>query len=271
MTTSTPPATVPTASTRRRQPIVPPYHGAWGFLGLPVVMGIAAAGWSPWLPLLVVTWVAAYPMSWALTGTLTARRRGRFRRALLIWGPLCVLGGAPLLLVHPWLLWSLAAYGLLFAVNVQQAGTRRERSLVNDLVLIVECALLVPLLAGVVADRNGFALPVGAMTTGPVVAATVAVGLTLVGSTLHVKSLIRERTNPTFARVSRCFSLLAPAPMLGVCLATGASGWLAAAFLFAAARSIWAHDPTWRPARIGMVELVCLMAVALTGLMVLPS
>ncbi len=253
----------------RRDPVVPPQHGAWGFLGLPLLLGVAASGWSPWLPLLAVAWVAAYPSSWAFTGLLTARRRARFRRAALVWTPVCVVAGVPLLVTHPWLLWVLVAYLALFAVNLQEARRRRERSIGNDLVLVVECVLLVPVVAGVVDGASGLRPPVEAMTTSEVLLAALATALTLVGSTLHVKSLIRERNNPAYTTASRIVAVAAPVVVAAACAAAGGSWLLVAPFVLLAVRAIWWHDPGWRPARIGLVELGGIILVAAAGFLAL--
>ncbi|MFN8170665.1 MAG: YwiC-like family protein [Candidatus Nanopelagicales bacterium] len=39
---------------------MPPQHGAWAFLGLPVV-GEPRTHWTPLLLALALTWVGAYP------------------------------------------------------------------------------------------------------------------------------------------------------------------------------------------------------------------
>lgn len=246
----------------RRDPVVPPQHGAWGFLGLPLLLGIAAAGWSPWLPVLAVAWVAAYPASWATTGLLTARRRRRFRRAALVWTPVCVVAGIPLLATHRWLSWVLLAYLVLFAVNLAEARRRRERSMANDLVLVVECVLLVPVVAGVVEGP-------GEARTADVLLAMLVTALALVGSTLHVKSLIRERNDPAYTTASRVVAVASPALVAVACAASGTSWLLVLPFVLLAARAIWWHDPTWRPARIGMVELAGFVLVAAAGYLTL--
>ncbi|MBE1495773.1 hypothetical protein H4696_002873 [Amycolatopsis lexingtonensis] len=241
---------------RRRDPVLPGQHGAWGFLALPLLLGIAATGWSFWLVPLAVAWVAAYPCSWALTGLLTARRPERFRKAARLWTPICVAAGVPLLVTHLWLGGVLVAYLLLFVVNLRLARARRERSLANGLVLIAECVLLVPVVAGVVDGEIG---------TLPVLTAAVLTALALVGSTLHVKSLIRERANPAYTRASRAFALASP---VVVYLVSG-HGWLVVPFVLLAVRAFWWHDPSWRPARIGLVELGGLVCVAAAAFPVL--
>ncbi|WP_037314339.1 YwiC-like family protein [Amycolatopsis orientalis] len=250
-------------TTRRRSPLAPSQHGAWGFLALPLFLGVAAAGWSPWLAPLALAWVAAYPGGWALTGLLTARRPERFRKAALVWTPLCVLAGAPVLVTHLWLVWCLFGYLLLFCFSLRQARARRERSLTNDLVLIAQCSLVVPIVAGVVAG-GGLAPPWPEMTTTPVLAATVFTVLTLVGSTLHVKSLIRERADPRYRRAAQVFAVAAAVTVTAVCVPLGRF-WPVAAFVVLACRALWWHDPSWRPARIGMVELAGLILVAASG------
>jgi hypothetical protein len=54
-------------------------------------------------------------------------------------------------------------YVVLFGVNVGFAKAGAERSLTNDLVLVAECTVMVPLMVGVAAGGNG--LPVDAMFT----------------------------------------------------------------------------------------------------------
>ena len=69
----------------KRGTLVPPQHGAWGFLALPVALGIAAGGWTWAAAPVVLAWVALYPWSWALTNRLAAPRPERFARPLVIY------------------------------------------------------------------------------------------------------------------------------------------------------------------------------------------
>jgi hypothetical protein len=245
---------------------VPPQHGAWGFLVLPLLLGVAASQWSPWLVPLAVTWIAAYPCGWALTGILTSRRPDRFHRAAAAWTSICVLAGTPLLVAHPWLIWALIAYAVLFSLTLRQARARRERSMINNLLLITQCVLLEPLVAGVAAGgRGGIAPPLTAMTTSPVLIGCLITALALVGSTLHVKSLIRERNNPDYTTASRGFSIAAPVALVVGCVILDQQWWLAVPFGLLAARAFWLHDPNRRPEWIGMIELAGLLSVAATA------
>jgi hypothetical protein len=252
------------AGTRKPPPLVPPQHGAWGFLGLPLVLSVAICGWSLDLVLLGLAWVAAYPASWAICGLLTARRPGRFRQAAMLWSSLCAAAGLPLLWRQPWLAWVLLGYLGLFAINLALAWARRERSMTNDLVLIVECALFVPVAVGVAGEGGDLGATFDRMSTSAVLVTALLCALTLVGSTLHVKSLIRERRNPRYTWASRFFALASPFVVAGIAAAAGEPWWLSLPFVFLAARALFLHNPAWRPARIGMIELAGLVLVALT-------
>ena len=243
--------------------MVPPQHGAWAFLGLPVATAATIAPSGPALVLLVVTWVAAFPASYFLLAI--ARDRGsrrpdprRFARPLLSWCGLLLVAGVPLLLLRPWLIWVVLLYLATFAVNLGYARRHDERALGNDLVFIGQCTVMVPVT---------WAVAVGASSVAPsdlpappahLWVLTVAVGLLLTGSTLHVKSLIRERARPAYRTASRAFaagSLLASA---GLALWWGLPSGLplVAPFAWFLARSLAMGVPAPRPGRIGMIELV---------------
>ncbi|HET7736667.1 MAG TPA: YwiC-like family protein [Nocardioidaceae bacterium] len=243
-----------------RSPVVPDQHGAWGFLALPVALGITAAGLSWSLVPLVVAWVAAYPFSWALTGRLTARRPERFNRALVVWGVLAAPAALLSVALRPWLVWIGLGYLALYGVSLAFARQRNERALANDLVLVAQCSGMVAVVAGAVSGADGWMLPRDAMLTAHVVVMTLVCALTLVGSTLHVKSLIRERNNPAYARASTMFAVTSMPVVAVAAVAAELGWWLAFPFVLLAARAIW-RQPTWRPARIGLVELGCLLAV----------
>jgi hypothetical protein len=241
--------------------VVPDQHGAWAFLLLPVVLGVAAGGWAPAVLALVVAWVAAYPFAWALTGLLAAPRPERFRRALVVWSLVAVPSAVVAAVLRPWLLFVGTAYLALFAVNLWFARQRRERALANDLVLVAECAVMVPVVAGVAA-ADGWVPPAAAMTATDVLVLALACGLTLVGSTLHVKSLIRERRDPRYARASRWYAVASVAAVSTAVAGTDVDWPLVVPFVVLAVRAYLVRDPRLRPARIGLVELACLLVLA---------
>lgn len=251
----------------RRGKLVPPQHGAWGFLALPLALGVcAASGWTGALAPVMVAWVAAYPFSWAVTCLVTMPRPERYRDAAALWGAAAILPGVAALVLCPWLVWVLVAYAALFGVNLAFARARSERALANDLVLVAECSMMVPVVAGVATGAGGLLPPWPAMTSAWVLALTAVCALTLVGSTLHVKSLIRERRDRRYARASQAVALVSVPAVYAVVRPADPllAWWMTVPFVFFAVRSL-RRDPTWRPSRIGLVELAGLVLVALAA------
>lgn len=257
---------VPTAPARpappRRPPLLPDQHGAWAFLALPVALAAPVLTWHPVLVPLVVAWVAAYPAAWAVTGRLAAPRPERFDRALRTWAPVAGAAGLLALAWRPWLLWVALLYAVGFAVSLRYARARRERALGNDLVLIAQCAVMVPVLVAAAGDTGGWLPPVRDTTPTTSLLAAVCV-LALLGSTLHVKSLIRERRRPGFARASRAYAVACL--LLAVGAAALGTWWPLLPAAAAVVRGRLVTDPGLRPGRIGMVELAVLVLLAVAA------
>lgn len=230
---------------------------------------------SPWTPLLVlvaVAWVCAYPASYFVLAVVRDRTSrhpepGRFARPLAIWWIPTLAAGLPLLIARPWLVWVALGYSVLFAINIAFARRRDERALVNDAVFVIECAAMVPVTWAVSAGGSTLAPP--PLSSVPVHAwvLTAAVALLLSGSTLHVKSLIRERGDPRFARASRTLAWASLVAAVGLAAWWGLPAGLVLVVPFAwfALRSMLIADPASRPARIGMVELVGFVLLVLAS------
>ncbi|WP_344773475.1 YwiC-like family protein [Nocardioides panacisoli] len=254
------------AVTRGRRQLLPHQHGAWAFLVLPLLLGLCVAGWSVLLVPLAFAWIASYPFSWAVAASVSMPRPERYRDAVVLWGVVSAAAGLVVLLQRPWLVWVLLVYGAAFAVNLDFARRRSERAIANDLLLVAECSLVVPVAAGVLAGGDGWEPPWSAMSGSAVLVWTVVCVLTLVGSTLHVKSLIRERRDPRYTRASQAFAV-ASVPVAAALALVGGVPWWAVTVPLAllAGRALWLHDPTMRPGRLGMIELVCFVAVVAGG------
>ena len=247
--------------------LLPHQHGAWAFLALPVALAATQSEWTPVLLLLVPAWVVAYPLSWAVTEVLSARHPERYRRAAFVWAGVFAPLAVALVLARPWLWLPGLAYAVLFAVNVAFARAGSERSLVNDLVLVAECTAMVPIMVAV-ADGGGLWPPTDQALTTEVGILAAVCALALAGSTLHVKSLIRERRNPAYATASRLFALACVPVSIVLAALWGAGGWwLVVPFVFFAARPFVPGIRGWRPARVGLLELAGFTLVALTALL----
>ncbi len=248
------------------RPAIPPQHGAWAFLVVPVLCGFAVAGASAAGWLFLVAWVCAYPVGYYLGRALTARvRRGswtrlarRERTRAIPWAVLVGALGLPLALTRPWLLGAAVLLAVLWGMGLAIAARRGERSLANDLMLVAQAVVALPLAVAVVA---GPAALTGDMA-GPTTEATLVVAAYLAGSVLHVKSLLREAGRPMFRRVDVGWhGLLAVGSAL-------ASPWWLVGSLPALARAILLR-PGMRPAVIGGVEAVVAALVVVAAFLAL--
>jgi hypothetical protein len=153
-------------------------------------------------------------------------------------------------------------------VNLAYARRNAERALVNDLVFVIECAAMVIVTWAVAAGTASWQPPVPVPAQVWVLAVLCA--LVLTGSTLHVKSQLRERRDPRYARASRAVALTSVAAAVGLALWWGVpmGWWLLLPFVLLAVRA-WLPPPT-RPARLGLLELVPFVAAVLAAALASP-
>jgi hypothetical protein len=243
---------------------VPPQHGAWAFLGLPLVLGAVVAPLTPLLLVLAVAWVAAYPLSYAAFGLVRARRPQRFRRPFAVWLAVVLPVAVVLVVARPWLVWVGFGYLPLFAVNLRYAQRNDERALANDLVFVVECALIVPVTWAVGAGDGSWTPPSLADVPTEVWVMTIVCAMVLAGSTLHVKSLIRERRDARYARASRTFAVACVPASFALAAWWGwpAGAWLIPPFVALGVRAFVVGRKPLRPGVLGVIELACFVLVA---------
>jgi hypothetical protein len=248
---------------------VPPQHGAWAFLGLPVLLALTVTPWSWLIVVLTLAWVLAYPWSYAALGLVRAKRPARFRRPFMVFSIALVPLVVALMVARPWLLWAGLGLMLLFAVNVAYARRNDERSLVNDGVLIVECAAMVPITWAVAVGGQSFTAPSLVSVPTEIWVLTVLCALVLVGSTLHVKSLIRERRDPRYAAASRIVAVASVGAAVGLALWWGVPGgwWLVVPFVLLAVRAFVVGRRPLRPGVIGMIELAAFVVAVLAAVL----
>jgi YwiC-like protein len=233
---------------------IPGQHGAWAFLVVPLLLGFVVAGWSGPAALFALAWVLAYPASYYCGRAAAVRwRRGswtrlakREMRDAVPWMVLATIPSLALLVLRPWLFWVGAVLGVLWAVSVWLSRTGHERGAGNDLLLVAQASLAVPLMWGIATDTPDLGLGDPAAADAWTAAFICLVFFT--GSVLHVKSLIREADDRRWAVASRVFHVAAL--WMGLI-----SPWLLLPFGAAAVRA-FAVPPGSRPAVIGAVETV---------------
>ena len=254
----------PRGRTAQRTSLFPPQHGAWAFLGLPLALGflVGDPAWA-WVPL-AWAWIAAYPASYFVLSYVRARRPERFRRPLIVWAALFAPAGLAAVALRPWLLWIAAVYVASFVVNLAYARRNRERDLVNDAVFVAQCSAMVAV-TSLVGDDPDASMPGPLLSAVPghVWLLALVCGAVLLGSTLHVKSLLRERRDPRFAHASKVFAVACLLASPALALAWGLpTGWLLVpAFALLAARALRRDWSGMRPGTIGMVELAGFVVV----------
>jgi hypothetical protein len=248
----------------RKTRYLPPQHGAWAFLGLPLILGALIAPATPLLALLALSWISAYPLSYAVLGMIRSPHAERFRRPAGVWAMVVAPACAVLVVAQPWLLGPGALFAILFAINAVYARRNDERSLVNDLVFILECSAIVPIMWGIGSAASSASgrpdLPVPAEVWLLAALCT----LVLIGSTLHVKSLIRERADPRYTSASKMYATACLPAGTALALAWGLPNgwWLLVPFVALALRAWRPMRGRQRPGVIGAIELVCFVATA---------
>lgn len=251
----------------RKPVLVPPQHGAWAFLGLPILLGLVVAGISWLTVLLAVGFVVAYPTSYFAIAVLRYPRPQLYRRGLISWGLPGLVIASVILIARPWMIWVGIAYAIGFVVNLGFAKAHNERSLINDAVFIIECITITPVLWACSASTGGLVPPSPTTAPSAVWAVTAMSALVLIGSTMHVRSLIRERRNQSFRRTSQAFAIASfvAALLLAAPYGPTAMAATACAFGYLAVRAFLVGRRPLRPGLIGVFELVGFIATLGVG------
>lgn len=227
---------------------VPREHGAWAILAVPLLVGIAAAGFTPAHALLAVAAVSAYLFSVPFIDWLRTRRPELLRPAAF-FGIALAASGAPLLVQRPELAIVAALVGGAGLATAALTVTGHPKSVLVSLLEVAQAIALVPAAAIVAGTLD-------APATGR---ATLAAGLYLGGSVLVVRSIIRARGDARFLAASIAFhtaglalaSLLLPLPYAVLAAALLAR---AIALPVLAAR-LATGQRRLRPIHIGLVEI----------------
>lgn len=222
----------------------------------PFLMGTLASSWT-WsaLPLLLA-WVDAYLLSYYLLQGWKTRRFARVAQPIRLYAIVLAVLGVVLVVRDPWLVLAAAAFLPFAAVNAWYARRHDDRALVNGLVSVTQACLMVPVAYGVGGgdDWHRAAILYG------------AAWLYFAGTVFYVKTMIREKGDPTFLGWSLGFHAAALAA------ATLLEPWLALPFALFLGRA-WlmphlARTRTIRPGRVGIIEIfntLLLIVVALVS------
>ncbi|MFC3437375.1 YwiC-like family protein [Nocardia seriolae] len=235
---------------------LPNQHGAWAMLAVPFLVGMWL-GRPSWVHLpLLIAWLLGYMTAFHLEQYLRLRHISRNPKAprrhlrpLLTFGAaLAVIGGA-LVIARPWLLVAAAAMAPFFAVNLWYAWRNDERALINGLVAVFPACgmLLVSLYSGGGDLADGWRPALACL-------------LYFAGTIFYVKTMIRERGNRDFYRISVGYHVIALA------VAAFLNPWLTIGFALFLVRAASLPGRSLRPGQVGAIEMGCcalLMALLL--------
>lgn len=189
---------------------MPNYHGAWGMLVLPPIVGIAAGGWSRVDALALPAWWFAYFSYWVLAQwmrTRTARKRAALRAPLLTYSAATAVLAVLALLLAPYLVrWGLLLVPLA-VVAIHQAWRGRERSLLSGAATTLAASLMAPVVYDLGTGGRGGPLglgpdaaalagasPDGSLTGWPWMwLVTGFLAAYFVGAVPYIKTMVRQR------------------------------------------------------------------------------
>ncbi|WP_037288479.1 YwiC-like family protein [Saccharibacillus sacchari] len=221
---------------------IPNQHGAWAMLMLPFLLGMSVAGATLLHLPLFLCWLSMYLFSFPVLQWIKTGKKDRYLKPSLVYGLILIPLTIIVVLSEP----KLIGYGVLllvtFAIPAYYAKSKNERALLNDIVaILLFCSFIYPVVyvsAGHEADWTKTTL------------LFMMLGLYFIGTALYVKTIIREKKNPRYYRLSIAYhSLLIP-------FAAWLSLPLAIPFAILLARAIVLPKQKLKVKQTGIAELV---------------
>ncbi|MBN6189361.1 YwiC-like family protein [Aneurinibacillus sp. BA2021] len=180
------------------KPLLPKQHGAWAMLLVPFWLGVAASAFRLGHVLLFVGWFFLYVASYAGLMLAKGKRTKTYAGWTAVYAALAALCLVFPIMEQPRLLWFGVSVVPLFALSLYYSAQNRDRALANDM-----SAILVFSLAGAASYFYGTGRVDG--QAGFVVLVSF---LFFLGSTLYVKTMIREKNSRTYRNASWGYHVL---------------------------------------------------------------
>lgn len=166
--------------------LLPFLYGMW--LSTPITLHIC----------LLLAWFFLYLMTYPFLALFKGRNLSLYWRWTLIYGVVSLLFAVPTIIYNPRILWFLVAMLPFVFINIYYTKTKNERALANDIAAIVIFAI---------AGMAAYYFPTQQWDIHLIEIALYP-SLFFIGTTLYVKSVMRERKNPTYYYASIIFHLL---------------------------------------------------------------
>jgi hypothetical protein len=232
-------------------------------LVVPYLLGSGASSFGWWSLPLLTGWLSAYLVSYFVLQGLKARRWGRYRAPLRLYGVALALSAVPLVVYRPWVVVAAVALLPFTAVNGWYAHHRRDRFWLNGVASVTQACLMV-----FVAYALGLGLRLTDLDDGSVDWTTplqlfAAAWLYFTGTVLFVKTMIREAGNAVYYRGSVAYHVVA------VGLAGLINAWLMVPFALYLLRAVALPRRSLRPAQVGAVEVANATLLVVVALLVL--
>lgn len=256
-------------------------------LFLPIVTGlitadvIAPSYGNPvqWLALtfMPLAWIFGYFTYFAFG--LWFKTRNPTRRRAYLWptltySALTATFATIVLYLQPRLLWWTVAFVPLIAIALMEVFRRRPRSLMSGIATTIASALMYI----VAVSASGFSILPWFFSEAPVAVwvTTLTIGLYFTGTIFYVKTIIRERDNAPFERISLRYHRIALLVTLITATAAALDGGYTASaplmILLMAAATLRAklvppiakaNPREWTPKKVGMWEVPLCLVLAL--------
>ncbi|MCL2470332.1 MAG: YwiC-like family protein [Propionibacteriaceae bacterium] len=231
---------------------IPRQHGVWAMMLAPGIAGGFLAGFRWQHAVLIVAWVSAYLAFMAIRGWLRPRHRRQFVVPALTYAGISLVSVIGLLVWRLALLWWAVPLAVLLGASLVLISTGRERTVINDALLIGSSCLMTVVgatcqgLHGM--DPSSFLRIVG-IPHAWLAAAVLAVYFW--GTIFYVKTMIRERGKAGWYATSVVYHLVL------VVAAFLLNGWIGAVSVIVAVRAILVPRlwPRAKPAFIGVGEI----------------
>lgn len=228
-------------------------------LVVPLVVGVWMGG-PVWVHApLAVTWFVGYFAFFAAGLWVKSHFKARYVPPLRAYALAAVPCGVVTLWLAPRLAWWALAYVPLLSVSVWCSYRRRDRSLLNDGVMVLAGCLMLPV-AFHASRISGAAL---AADWSRAWVAFVLVAAYFVGTIVYVKTMIRERGSRAYVRASVGYHFTTIVVPLALYLAVPAAGVgaagmivLSAFFVLCAARAVVMPQRGGTPRQVGVMEIV---------------
>ncbi|KAB3520937.1 hypothetical protein GC425_06770 [Corynebacterium sp. zg254] len=238
-------------------PWVPNQHGAWAMLIVPILVGFITGittspdlgnpvRWLLWLAIMTA-WVLGYFTFFAFGlwfKTSSPARKKTYATPLVTYGAITAVAALSALVIMPSLLWWAIAFLPLVTIALVEIYRRRPRSVASGISTTLASSLLYPVM---VSAGGSVPLPQFFSDAQPDIwTATAMIALYFTGTIFYVKSIIREKGNARFYRVSMGYH------------------WLALALaLVMSAYSLTRTGYQWMPA-LGLIVMTLSLARAIT-------